>query len=231
VRLFRGLRFRSKAALISLDFMVPLLVLSWSTFGAIAASISVTHMEREGVAILHALSPLIDAVESQRSRAMASKSPQQGTTEIDALLASARKAMAEHGSAIGRDNEVKELDAALAALRGRALTPDNLAEAYDACSEALVKPVADVVNRSTLALDPDADTYHLMHVATGIVPEVIEHLSRMRGLVAWVASATRSLRVPRSRCMPIRTSRVCTPARSSTASRAPPQLARTWPCR
>jgi len=187
VRLFRGLRFRSKAALISLAFSVPLLVLSWSYFAAIAASIGVTRMERDGVALLQALSPLIDAVERQRNRVMGSKSPRQDTTELDAPLTAARQALAMHGPAIGLGNEAKALEAAQAALRGRSLTPDNVAEAYDAYTGALMKLVGDVVNRSTLALDPDADTYHLMQVSTGMVPEVIEHLSRMRGLTAWVA--------------------------------------------
>jgi len=187
VRLFRALRFRSKAALISLSFMVPLLVLSWSYFSAIAASIGVTRMEREGVAILQALSPLIDAVETQRSRVMASKTPQQDVAELDALAIFARKVMVEHGPAIGLDNVAKDLDAALAALRGRSLTPDNVAESYNAYADALTKLASDVVNHSTLALDPDADSYHLMITTTDVVPQVIEHLSRMQALVAWVA--------------------------------------------
>jgi methyl-accepting chemotaxis protein-1 (serine sensor receptor) len=51
-------------------------------------------------------------------------------------------------------------------------------------------------SESNLALDPDADTYHLMLIATDALPRLQDAIGRMRalGLMAWCSACTRPTR-------------------------------------
>lgn len=187
VRLFRNLRFRSKAACISLAFGLPLAVLAWSYFSTVSAAIRSTALERHGVAIIQAMSPLLDAVQAQRTSVEGSKAPKQNAGDLEPLLLKAKQALQAHGGAIGLDDEVRNLEAAHQTFRSAVVTPANVAETYDTYAEALMHLVDDVVDHSSLSLDPDVDTYFLMRLSTSIVPEVIEYTSRTRGLAAWAA--------------------------------------------
>ncbi len=191
VRLFRNLRFRSKAAWISAAFGLPLVVLAWSYYSSVAGVIQVAALERDGVAVLKALNPLLDALQQQRSAALAAKAPKADTGALDTRLAKIKEVVAEHGASLDLARSIGELEAAHATFRAAALTPANADDVFQAYAQAVIKLSGTVVNNSTLALDPDLDTYNLMVAGTDVIPQVVEHLSHMQGLVASASIASK----------------------------------------
>jgi methyl-accepting chemotaxis protein len=183
VRLFRHLQFRTKAALITFAFGVPLAVLAWSYFVTMGGMIDIARMERRGVAAIEAINPLLDALQSQRGAVAAGRMPRAQPGELEPLWANAKKGIADHGDGFDLAQVAVRLDAALKSVQSEG-TPASL----QAAVEAAAAVVAEVVDRSTLSLDPDVDTYYLMSVGTGVIPQLHEHLTRLQGLLTKDAS-------------------------------------------
>jgi len=191
VRLFRNLRFRSKAAWISAAFGLPLAVLAWSYYSSVAGVIQVANLEREGVTVLKTVHPLLDAIQLQRAAALGSKSPKADAGALEPLLARAKQVAVENGTNLDLAKPLGELEAAHATFRAATLTTANADDVFQAYAKAVIGLSDAIVDHSSLALDPDLDSYHLMIAGTEVMPQVIEHLSHMRGLVASASIASK----------------------------------------
>ena len=195
VRLFRALRFRAKAGLISLAFILPTLFVSMQYFNDRADSIAFSASERVGVSYLKEALPVLQAM--QRQRRLAVLESVVGTAPPDlaearAQIESAMKTLAvvetAHGAALGTQQ-------AYAALldRARALPAAGagMGKVFDGHSEAIAKVMALIsaaTDGSNLTLDPDLDTYYLMDASMVALPATIESVSRLRGLALAVAA-------------------------------------------
>jgi methyl-accepting chemotaxis protein len=184
VQLFRQLQFRAKAALITVSFGVPLAVLAWSYFVTVGDMIEIARMERRGVSAIEAVNPLLDALQTQRSAVASGRTQRVPWNELEPLLAKAKKGLAEHGDGFELDKVTAQLDGAM-----KAVQADGQATSLQAAVDATTAVVAEVVDRSTLSLDPDVDTYYLMSVSTGVIPQLNEHLTRLQGLMGKDAAA------------------------------------------
>ncbi|WOB10833.1 methyl-accepting chemotaxis protein [Piscinibacter gummiphilus] len=185
VRLFRRLSFQAKAALVSIGFLLPLLMLLGAYLKNVQDSIDFTTRERAGLTLLAKIEPWLIEVQKQRRLVLSGMSPKVDVAAIDATLRSVQVAIA------GRPEGVDVTGALADVLKVHASVADAVAAGADARRggvpiQAYVDAVRamrqTVLDRSGLALDPEQATYYLMLVSTTVVSDVIESVSRSRGL-------------------------------------------------
>ena len=197
VRVFRALRFRAKATIISLAFALPLLFVSVQYFQSKSDSIAFSAQERVGVSYLKEALPALQAMQRQRRlsalEAVAGTAPPdlgEARAQVDAALKKLAVVEAAHGATLG----TQKAHAAMLE-KSRALPPPGagMVKVFDGHSEAIAK-VMDLISAaadgSNLTLDPDLDTYYLMDAAMVVLPATIESVSRLRGLALAVAAGT-----------------------------------------
>lgn len=159
VRLFRRLQFSTKATLVTLMFLLPVATLGWSYFGDKAASIAFSDKERDGVAYVREVLPLLKA---------ALQSPGAPSPEAMARLAAVEQRLgADLGT--GRAHE---------AVRAAASATDEAGQRRRV--EALVALVTQATDGSNLTLDPDLDTYYLMDGALAALPALADATEQLR---------------------------------------------------
>jgi methyl-accepting chemotaxis protein len=197
IRLFRALRFRAKAGLISAVFVLPILVLGWQYFADKQAAIAFSAAERVGVAYQGAALPVLDALIGLRSAALVGPAPD-ARKALDDALAALTKVQAGPGTVLGLQ---KEHDALLAGVRAlpaldKPVPADGLA-AFDAAVE-LARVLVSITNdRSNLTLDPDLDTYYLMDGALAALPDIADATGRMQAMAIAAAGAADSTELRR----------------------------------
>ena len=183
VRLFRRLGFKSKAAWISAVFLVPLGLLAWAYLVASQSTIEFARHERAGVTLLRAIEPWVIETQKQRRLLLSGAQAQPDLAALEARRAEAQAAVAARPA--GLDlladwQKVQRLHEAVAA-RG-----DRAAGATADALQAYIEGVRDfrrtVLDQSQLTLDPDQDTFYLMNLATDVVSDVIESVSRSRAV-------------------------------------------------
>lgn len=208
VRLMRNLKFRMKAIVITLLFLIPILVLGISYYSSEAEKISASQQELQGVQYLKPVLPLLPALLEARKQsilAMATNGQSPG-------LQSAREAVAQTLQKIQASEASygKELNTAkpLAALK-TAIDKTNSAPAADVFAimqlhaggtAAWEDLISTVVDTSGLALDPDMDTYYLMDAGLVRLPTITNNAGKVRGLSAAIGTgAPRSPELTRLR--------------------------------
>ena len=197
VRLFRALRFRAKAGLISLVFILPTLFVSMQYFNGKADSIAFSASERVGVTYLKEALPVLQAMQRQRRlavlEAVAGTAPPD-LAEARAQVESAMEKLAvvetAHGAALGTQ---KAHAALLEKARALPSAGAGMGKVFEGHSEAVAKVmelISAATDGSNLTLDPDLDTFYLMDASMVVLPAAIESVSRLRGLALAVAAGT-----------------------------------------
>jgi|GEM_PF-2065691 len=171
------LRVRSKLALLSAVFIVPVAFLTWLLVAQSSKDMDFAAKEIEGVAYIDALRGLSAAVLGGYHGGS------QGTT-ADALAA-AQEARRRHGDAMGVDDLAPRMDQAVAHL-------GSSAEAVRAAQAAVRAMVARVGDQSNLILDPDLDSYYTMDLVVVKLPDLVDQMSQSLdvALIAGSAQAT-----------------------------------------
>ena len=190
IRLLRQLRFGSKASLISLAFLIPLLLLGAAYVRGAQATIELTSRERAGVAILKELEPWMIEVQKQRRLVLSGLSATPDLAAIDKLRKGVLQRVTERPADLDFVRRVEALDAQHRNLAGKLTTdanPQALAVPFQAYVDALKDLRRHVLDRSELTLDPDQDTYYLMTLASDASSDVIESVSRTRALAGLAA--------------------------------------------
>jgi len=184
IRLFRRIGFPGKAAIVTVAFLLPLLVLAWSFWSSSAALVDSAQRERIGVVYLRALMPVLDLAQQRRRAAVgrAADAP-----EVQRRLDAAWQALAERHAASGAQVGAALAWQRLVAAREAVDRPagdgtDAVFAAHTAVVDALLALLQDVADGSELSLDPEVDTYYLMLGAAQSLPALAEELARMRGL-------------------------------------------------
>jgi methyl-accepting chemotaxis protein len=198
VRLFRNLGFLWKAAIISLAFLVPIALLGASYLIHKDDVISFSAKERDGVAYLREVLPLLALAQQQRMLALqpAAGRPAAEAGDLQARIAERMQRLQAAQQALGADLATGP---ALAAVAERAAERAAAAgaERVFAVHTAHVQAVIDLINAasdgSNLTLDPDLDTYYLMDGAVVRVPGMIEATARLRDLAAGVVEGRGAL--------------------------------------
>jgi methyl-accepting chemotaxis protein len=191
VRLFRSIRFRTKALLVSVGFLIPLVLLLNAYLHNVQATLEATRQERGGLQILAKIEPWL--VEAQRQRRLV-LSGAQARPDLAVLEAANRPALAAAGlrpAGIDVSASVEGAAKAFAALSAAAQAGGwaSLEAPLQAYVDAVRRVSTDVLDASQLSLDPEQATYYLMLASTSQVSEAIEAVSHSRGLSALVAGS------------------------------------------
>jgi methyl-accepting chemotaxis protein len=189
VRLFQYMRFPSKAAMITIAFLIPVLLLGWSFISTKNSNIEFSSKERDGVKYVRQVIPLMQAAQLQRY--MATKRAIQGTPmaeeaalkqQIEAQL----KKVAEVENELGTDlltqkayQDVIAKGQEVANVQGDWQKIFSTHSSYVETIRALLTQATD---GSNLTLDPDLDTFYLMYGGLLRMPELQEAAGQMRGL-------------------------------------------------
>ena len=199
VRLFRRISFTTKALLIGVAFLIPLVVMLALLVNAANEQIATAKSERAGVAYVKPVLALVSLAQSRR-RAATGNAPDLAElqTKVKDAFAAVRAQQEESGKAFGLDKPYAALLAAHDALLQSpiASSADDTFAAHTAYIANAMKLIGRIADGSQLALDPEVDTYHLMNIAVMRGPLLAENLGRMRGMGVLVLQ-TRELTPPR----------------------------------
>ena len=191
VRLFRRLRFRTKATLISVGLLAPALILGWLFYSATNDTIALSSLERVGVTYLREVRAAIDLAQRHRDLSL-SETPNAGRPSE---LAELRKALDTRINALSKQEALTDgrlgTGKALAAAKeqvSKLAAPSAGADPVLATHGALVRSLLDLMAQATdgsgLILDPELDTYSLMDAALVHLPELTEQVEQLRLLGA-----------------------------------------------
>ncbi|MFT3856931.1 MAG: methyl-accepting chemotaxis protein [Aquabacterium sp.] len=179
VRLFRRVDFTTKATIISLVFVFPLMWLAWQYFSDKAASIEFSARERVGVMYAQALMPALAALQAERAQTLEGKAPDTAARQALSRLAQVQKAL---GEVLGTSSAFKAFETAQAQQASAAAGFDTVFDSRSAATSQLITLLAASTDGSNLTLDPDIDTYYLMDASMFRLPLVIEHVSQLSEL-------------------------------------------------
>jgi methyl-accepting chemotaxis protein len=184
VKLFRQLRFKSKAALISAVFLIPILALGWSFFNDKADAIAFSAKEQLGVEYARDAIPLLKAAQALRAVAADGKVATADQAAARSAVDAAVKKLADTDARLGADLGTTAFFAKLKAAHAATATSSGDAEAGFAAHTGLVNAVLDALGQSTdgsnLTLDPDLDSYYVMDMSMVRNPQIVELIARLR---------------------------------------------------
>jgi methyl-accepting chemotaxis protein len=200
VRLFRAIGFKSKATIIALTFLLPIVVLAYNFLSNQGTQIEFSAKERLGLNYQRAVMPLLPLLQKRRlwtlqsvaqSSATAATGSATASAELQALrdplqAQQARLADVEKqlGATLGTSKAYAEFQKTGQALSAAAGTVDAVFATHTAHVQALLDLLGVATDGSNLTLDPDIDTYYLMDTALFRLPLMIEAAAQVRGLGA-----------------------------------------------
>ena len=198
VRLMRGLPMATKFAIVCASFLVPLAYLLFSVVQDRRAALEFSARELQGVELLTRLSPLLQGAADLRGHTVrvaakldgAEAGKAEASTQFGKLLQSVDEELSRSDPFALRQ-ELTKLTRQAQAYAGSAHADAEAAEEQgDALFDAVTDLITSAATESNLALDPDADTYYLMLVATDSTPRLQGALGKARGL-GYVAAKLR----------------------------------------
>ncbi len=194
VRLFRKLDFPAKAAIISLAFLVPLVVLGTSFWRGHAAQAEFVANERAGVRYARPLMGLMVALSNERQlarrAARGEPAPELAAWQgkADALWRELAQAQNEVGAALDTSSRhaavLASWDKARATQGG---DPKVIFQAYTDTLAHLSGLLEWVADTSSLTLDPEIATYYLMDASVIAAPDLYVAAGRLRALLSTAA--------------------------------------------
>jgi methyl-accepting chemotaxis protein len=192
IRMFRNLRFKAKAWIITAVFVAPLLLTLYAYIEKEWADITFTRDEMAGAALVQEVYPLLQTLQTHRGLSTAALSGDaaakarmdEAGAKVTKALAQLKAADAAHGAPTGTKPDFKKLEAAVSGLiSGWAATADaktNFARHTQLIDELLTY-VETVGDKSGLVLDPDLDSYYMMVASVGLGPIMLEDSAWLRG--------------------------------------------------
>lgn len=197
-RMMRGLPMATKFAIVCASFLVPLAYLLYSVVQDRRAALDFSARELQGVELLERLAPTLKAAANVRSHTVRVAAKLEGAEATKADAASQFKQVLRAVDAELAKADPFSLRGELAKLMEQADKFTSTAHADieaaqdegDALVESTVQLIGSAATESNLALDPDADTYYLMLVATDSTPRLQSALGKARGL-GYVAAKLR----------------------------------------
>ena len=197
VRLFRNLRFKTKALVVSISFAVPLALVGYHWFTAQSEAIAFSVKERLGIEYAQAAMTVMPLAQTQRRIAVRGPDADPAAlAAVQAELATALKALAgvhaRLGAEIGTEAAYKAMLAAGMAVAAPAVDTERVFASHSAYVSAVIALVTAAADGSNLTLDPDINTYYLMDAAVGAIPTLAETSGRLRGLGSAAAASGKS---------------------------------------
>jgi methyl-accepting chemotaxis protein len=194
VRLFRRMGFANKALSISLMFLLPMALLTWSFLRVGQASLDDTAKERRGVQFQREiLSTLRVALTHQQIAVQAAGGNKAGLEEVrgkaQAQLLKLNDVNTKLGAEFGTGESFKAIQEAAAPVAKSEGSARAVGLAHGEYVDALLDLAARVADESGLALDPELASYYLISASVLNGPDMLAQLSRLRGTGAEVLAA------------------------------------------
>ncbi len=189
VRLFRTLQFRSKALIISVTFILPILLLAASLWSSTQETIAFAAKERAGVVILRSLMPVFedvlgvrDATQSTLGGFDASGGYREAREKTDKSIAALKQSVVDGGDLFGIAPAVAKLEAAWqATAQSRNGADDQGRTVFEPVMTTLTDILAKLGDDSNLVLDPDVDSFYLVNAMVLSMPDAAENLGQVWG--------------------------------------------------
>jgi len=186
VRMFRSMAFASKATIISAIFLIVVAQLAFIFLRASNHSVNASQRELTGVAHVREMTSLINLAQNLRRSILMSGGKQ--TPDVRDHITQLEGGLAKMESRLARDPGLLEafkfVSNAFTPVR---TPPEDRDEAFTQADEfvqQLLRLNGTIVDSSSLAQDPDPDSYHLMQASTQETLQAIRMLGRMRDLGA-----------------------------------------------
>ncbi|WP_028312795.1 methyl-accepting chemotaxis protein [Derxia gummosa] len=192
-RAMQRVRMPVKFALVCAAFLIPLGLLFWFYLDRALADINTTDHEAAGSAYLSAALPVVTAVQEHRGQALLGLLGKRDNASADAAARTIDQGLASLAALIEKDGNAMGARAPLDALRNswnaaRAATtndPSLITAAYAPVRTGIGQLLDTVNEKSTIALDPDADSYFLSQSVFVRGWAALNALGPLRGYAAW----------------------------------------------
>jgi methyl-accepting chemotaxis protein len=188
VILMRNMQFSSKALLICLMFLIPLIVLTRAFYISKTEAIEFSAKEKLGIEYNHEIFPVINLVQQLRREGQIAAATGGASANADAIKAKLQTSLAKLADVEKRlGSELGSTKAYSAALSASSLidnAKDTTAkfQAHSTHIASLAGLMGMVTDSSNLTLDPDIDTYYLMDAAFFRIPDITENMGTLRDL-------------------------------------------------
>jgi methyl-accepting chemotaxis protein len=197
IRLMNRLQFSQKIVLLSLVFLVPIGMMSWSLLDKYATEIQRTHIERIGLTQIRAARAVLQPAQLHRGLSRvylsgdASVKAQLDTTDqqIDTALTRLATSVNTHTATLNTQKELAAIQTAWQVLKTRGLTmnvQDNRAQ-HGVLIDEILALMEAAIHGSYLALDPEIESHHLISVMIERLPNLAETMGQSRALASAIA--------------------------------------------
>ncbi len=189
VRLFRALQFKTKAAIVSAVFLVPILALSAALFMNSREVIDFAEKERTGVATLRALMPVFESVLEVRNATRSGLGGFDATDDYRSAREKTDRAISELTSSVRGAGDPLALLPLVTALQSawqatasaRNGADDKGRTVFGPVTTSLVALLTKVGDDSNLVLDPDLDSFYMVNAMVLAMPAAAEDLGQVWG--------------------------------------------------
>jgi len=189
VRAFRHLRFRTKAIVVSLVFLLPAVVLGAAFLNDIQQQIEFSRKERAGIATMKRFVPVLQGVLETRNatRAMlgdydAAKDYADARQRVDHALEALESQVREAKDPLEVSDRVAALRKAWADTAQSKNGADSQGRTvFGPVTEASLKVLQGLSDNSNLVLDPDLDTLYAIMAVFIDMPKTSEDLGQLWG--------------------------------------------------
>ena len=188
VRLMANVNFPGKAAIISLVFLIPIVILSYLFASGELEKINFANTERQGVEVFREVAPLSSQLLEIRNLTRASlggydvKDKYQASKQkVGASIKNLEKSLAESGDPLGiKPQFLKVSQAWDTASKSQNGVDQDGKTVFGPVTSSLVDLLEVIGDRSGLVLDPDVDSYYLISSIIRL-PQMAEDLAQMWG--------------------------------------------------
>ncbi len=194
VNLFRNIRFKTKASLISVAFLTPIIVLLWSFLQTKQEAIQATQSEQEGFRLIQHFVDLNRATQEYRRLVLLELASGTGSADVttakNTVVSKINSIKAATG-ALQQDERISKASQELETLLNNAAPSSQglfkVFSTHSKLNHQVSKLTSHVADISGLTLDPEFDTYYLMDLSTNIAPKLLEATSKMSAIASTVA--------------------------------------------
>ncbi len=191
----RGLRMPAKFSIIVFTLLIPLMMLLYLYVDKANADIDFAAHEADGVYFHEHVNPLMDAVLQHRGQALLrllevedKALTNEAVSDIEKSFDRLEKVLATRDPFQLQAILSRAKEAWVDAEKSTYTETAQITAKYTKVNDALMEIRRQISEQSSLALDPDVDSYYLMMAATEKLPAMTSNLAPLRGLVAYVAA-------------------------------------------
>ncbi len=194
VRVFRLLRFRAKALLISVAFLIPVIILGTSYVREKMQTLATTDAELAGLRLVADVIPAQKLGRDVRSMTMFEVASGQAAgalpatrSALDAALSTLRQHQAADSNGYISKDQLAEIDKLVQQSAPASAGLFKVFATHTKANNALRALAVGIADASGLTLDPEIDTYYLQDEAILTIPEMLEGAGKMAALAGAVA--------------------------------------------